>query len=278
MRGSPTTLPTAVGALGWSGAPQRWEQALLRAARLLGPSWGSGQRPVVLAALALTVHTASVEQQRPPAEVPLETVQHLLRADPAGLRSRILAALTADGVDRADPLWGIGHDLTRVQEVDPDLGDVLLDIAPEAEIDGLAVLLAGLLDGMTADQERALPAPPGLLPPLRIELDADGGHIQQTRTWAGGWSADAIRCPVCRAPSGGALIVDGPVVTYACPAGHTSTVRTLAASDVRTAMAASIRTDTDAEPTPGTGLPYTRLRVTGILRVPVIAPQGALMR
>ncbi|MFJ1796814.1 hypothetical protein [Kitasatospora griseola] len=54
-------------------------------------------------------------------------------------------------------------------------------------------------------------------------------------------------------------------------------MRTLAASDVRAAMAACIRTDTDAEPTPGTGLPCTRLRVSGILQVPMIAPQGALL-
>ncbi|WP_189277472.1 hypothetical protein [Kitasatospora griseola] len=226
--------------------------------------------------MALTVHTASVEQQRPPAEVPLETLRDLL-ADPARLRSRIRAALAADGIDRADPLWSIGHGPTRVQEADPDLVDALLDIAPEAEIDGLAVLLADRLDGMTEDRERALPAPPGLLPPLRIELDADSGHIQQTRTWVGGWLADAIRCPACQAPSGGALTVDGPAVTYTCPARHTSAVRTLAASDVRTVMHTAIRTDTDAEPTPGTGLPYTRLRVAGILQVPMIAPQGALL-
>ncbi|MFJ1796813.1 hypothetical protein [Kitasatospora griseola] len=145
------------------------------------------------------MHTVSVEQQRPPAEVPLETVRHLLAVpDPALLRSRVLAALAARGIDRAGPLLAIGHDLTHVQEADPDLGDALLDIAPEAEIDGLAVLLADRLDDMTEGQERELPDPPGLLPPLRIELDEDGGHIQQTRTWAGGWSADAIRCPPAR--------------------------------------------------------------------------------
>ncbi|MGX4735081.1 hypothetical protein [Kitasatospora griseola] len=140
------------------------EQALLRAARLLGPSWGSGQRRVVLVAPALTVHTASVEEQRPPAEVPLETVRDLL-ADPARLRSRIPAVLAADDIDRADPLRSIGHGPTRIQDADPDPGDVLLDIAPEAEVevetDGLAVLLADRLDGTTEDRERALPAPPG---------------------------------------------------------------------------------------------------------------------
>ncbi|WP_414167195.1 hypothetical protein ACMATS_06175 [Streptoverticillium reticulum] len=250
-------LPVEMGYLLPTNALQDWADAVTRAAQLLAPAWGDGDRPA-LRTLTFTLYTLGHEHGQPAGDVALDAMRDALSGrkdydgEPMELKDRIRAVLETQGhVSHTDrtfketAVYRIYRDLTyqwEPREIMSDMG------AGPSHMQHAAGRLTGLLAELDDVQAAGLPAAPTPTGPVTVKV---AGKVFLISYGGGGAALQFVQCGECEQHHGGSVLVDGSNVTFTCGNGHATNDRRLTATRVRNALTPYVSPATGVQLTAG---------------------------